>query len=266
MTGDAMSGPSSEPVIVECDGAVALVRLNMPAKRNALTAELVTALSVALDQIAADRSVRAVLLTGSGGAFCAGGDLGGMDAADPLGAAAMMRACQGIVRRITALPQPVVAAVEGAAFGAGFSIALACDLVVVAPSSRFCAAFGKVGLMPDLGLLWSLPQRVSLGRARELLMLCDVVAGEAAVAERIADVLAPEGEVLSTALARARRLAEAAPGAVAAIRGVLAAWPQGLEDVLRAEAAGQPLLMTTADHGTARAAFFEKRAVRFDGR
>lgn len=261
-----MTVSSPPPVIVDRDGAVALIRLNVPAKRNALTADLVTALSAALDGVAADRSARAVVLTGSGGAFCAGGDLGGMEAADPLGGTAMMRACQGIVRRITSLPQPVVAAVEGGAFGAGFSIALACDLVVVAPSSRFCAAFGKVGLMPDLGLLWSLPQRVSLGRARELLMLCEVLDGEAAVADRIADMLAPEGEVLSTALSRARRLAEAAPGAVAAIKRVLAAWPQSLDEVLRAEEAGQALLMATADHGAARTAFFEKRAVSFEGR
>ncbi|OYQ36290.1 hypothetical protein CHU95_05530 [Niveispirillum lacus] len=252
--------------MVERDGAVALVHLNLPAKRNALTAALVTALTSALDGLASDRSVRAVILTGAGGAFCAGGDLGGMDASDPLAATAMLRACQGIVRRIATLPQPVVAAVEGAAFGAGFSIALACDLVVVAPSSRFCAAFGKVGLMPDLGLLWSLPQRVSLGRARELLMLCDVLGGEAAVAERIADVLAPDGQVLSTALSRAQRLAEAAPGAVAAIKRVLAAAPQSLEDVLRAEEVGQALLITTADHGAARTAFFEKRAALFEGR
>lgn len=261
-----MTVSSPPPVIVERDGPVALVRLNLPAKRNALVAELVSALTAALDGIATDRSVRAVILTGNGGAFCAGGDLGGMDAADPLGGTAMMRACQGIVRRIATLPQPVVAAVEGAAFGAGFSIALACDLVVVSPSSRFCAAFGKVGLMPDLGLLWSLPQRVSLGRARELLMLCDVVAGEAAVAERIADILAPETEILSTALSRAHRLAEAAPGAVTAIKRVLAAWPQGLEDVLRAEEVGQSLLITTADHGAARTAFFEKRPAAFEGR
>lgn len=261
-----MSEPSSDPVIVERDGAVAIVRLNLPGKRNALVPELVTALSAVLDTIAVDRSVRAVVLTGNGGAFCAGGDLGGMEPSDPLGSTAMMRACQGVVRRITALPQPVVAAVEGAAFGAGFSIALACDLVVVAPSSRFCAAFGKVGLMPDLGLLWSLPQRVPMGRARELLMLCEVVGGQAAVAEHIADVLTPEGEVVSTALARAQRLAVAAPGAVAAVRRALAAWPQGLDDVLRAEEVGQAMLIATADHDGARKAFFEKREVVFDGR
>ncbi|MBP7334969.1 enoyl-CoA hydratase/isomerase family protein [Niveispirillum sp.] len=261
-----MSDPATDPIILEQHGAIALVRLNLPAKRNALVPALVAALTSILDRIAADRTIRAVVLTGAGGAFCAGGDLGGMEASDPLGGTAMMRSCQGIVRRIATLPQPVVAAVEGAAFGAGFSIALACDLVVVGPGSRFCAAFGKVGLMPDLGLLWSLPQRVPLGRARELLMLCDVVGGEAAVAEHIADVLVPDAEILATALTRARRLADAAPGAVTAIKRVLAAWPQGLDDVLRAEEVGQSLLIATADHGAARTAFFEKRPVDFEGR
>lgn len=255
-----------DAVIVERDGPVATVRLNLPSKRNALVPELVTALTAVLDQVAVDRSVRAVVLTGSGGAFCAGGDLGSMDGDDPLGVTAMMRSCQGIVRRLVALPQPVVAAVEGAAFGAGFSIALACDFVVVGPDSRFCAAFGKVGLMPDLGLLWSLPQRVSMGRARELLMLCEVLGGQAAVAERVADLLAPDGAVLATALARAAQLAAASPGTVAAVKSALAAWPQGLGDVLRAEEAGQALLMGTEDHGAARAAFFAKGTARFEGR
>lgn len=251
---------------VEREGAVAILRMMLPAKRNALVPELVADLTAALDGLAADRSVRALVLTGEGGAFCAGGDLGAMDGADPLGVAAMMRACQGIVRRLVSLPLPVVAAVEGAAFGAGFSIALACDLVVVGPGSRFCAAFGKVGLMPDLGLLWSLPQRVPMGRVREILMLCPTISGADAVAERMADILASEGEVLSTALARAALLAEAAPGAVTAVKSALAAWPQGLDDVLRAEEAGQAMLMATKDHSTARAAFFARQPVRFDGR
>ncbi|MFV3130431.1 enoyl-CoA hydratase/isomerase family protein [Niveispirillum sp. KHB5.9] len=256
----------SDAVIVERDGPVALVRLNLPSKRNALVPELVMALTAVLDALAVDRCVRALVLTGNGGAFCAGGDMGSMDGDDPLGVTAMMRACQGIVRRLVSLPKPVVAAVEGAAFGAGFSIALACDLVVVEPGSRFCAAFGKVGLMPDLGLLWSLPQRVPMGRARELLMLCEVLGGEAALAERVADILAPEGGVLAAAMARAMRLADASPGTVAAVKSALAAWPQGLGELLRAEEVGQAMLMATADHGAARAAFFAKGTVRFEGR
>jgi enoyl-CoA hydratase/carnithine racemase len=254
------------PVIVEQDGAVAIVRLNQPERRNALGAALVADLAEQLRRLDGDPSVRALVLTGRDGAFCAGGDLAGMKEDDPLEATRMMRACQGLVRQLVTLSKPVVAAVEGAAFGAGFSLALACDLVVVAPSTRFCAAFGKVGLMPDLGLLWSLPQRLPLGRVREILMLCEIIGGQQAVAEHMADHLAEEGQVLPVALARATRLAEAAPGAVAAIRSALAAGPCGLEEVLRAEVAGQAMLMSTHDHVEARRAFFAKAPIRFDGR
>lgn len=254
------------PVILDRDGAVAILRLNQPERRNALGAALVAALSEQLRALDTDSSVRALVLTGQDGVFCAGGDLAGMREDDPLDATRMMRACQGIVRHLITLSKPVVAAVEGAAFGAGFSLALACDWVVVAPSTRFCAAFGKVGLMPDLGLLWSLPQRLPMGRVRELLMLCDVVGGEQAVAEHMADQLAPDGQVLAAALARAARLADAAPGAVAAVRSALAAGPLGLDDVLRAEEAGQAMLMSTRDHVEARRAFFAKTPIRFQGR
>lgn len=253
------------PVIVDRDGDVAIVRLNQPERRNALGTALVSALSEQLRALDTDISIRALVLTGQGGAFCAGGDLAGMKEDDPLDATRMMRGCQGIVRQLVALSKPVVAAVEGAAFGAGFSLALACDLVVVAPSTRFCAAFGKVGLMPDLGLLWSLPQRLPMGRVRELLMLCEIVGGEQAVAEHMADYLSEEGQVLAVALARAARLAEAAPGALAAIRSALAAGPRGLDDVLRAEEVGQAMLMSTRDHVEARRAFFAKAPIRFQG-
>ncbi len=254
------------PVMVDRDGPVAIVRLNQPDRRNALGAALVAALSDQLRALDSDTSVRALVLTGQGGVFCAGGDLAGMKEDDPLDATRMMRACQGIVRQLVTLSKPVVAAVEGAAFGAGFSLALACDLVVVAPSTRFCAAFGKVGLMPDLGLLWSLPQRLPMGRVRELLMLCDIVGGEQAVAEHMADLLAEEGQVLAVSLARATRLADAAPGAVAAIRAALAAGPQGLDGVLRLEEVGQAMLMSTRDHVEARRAFFAKAPIHFQGR
>src|SRR5258708_37436609 len=166
--------------------------MNRPSRRNALNTDLVARLAHALREVQDAPDVRAIVLSG-GSHFCVGGDL------SDLGAAALtmrrsMQIGQGIIRHLTGGRLPVVAAVEGNAYGAGFSIALACDFIVAEEATTFCAAFGRVGLQPDYGLLWSLTQRVGVGTAREIVMLCEPIGGRPGKEMWLADRPSDTGE------------------------------------------------------------------------
>jgi 2-(1,2-epoxy-1,2-dihydrophenyl)acetyl-CoA isomerase len=158
-----------------------------------------------------------------------------------------------------------VAAVAGAAFGAGLSLAAACDFVVADSGSRFGAVFGKVGVMPDWGALWTLPQRVGLAKARQILMFQQVLNGEQASSIGLVDFLVPAGAVLEHALVRAEQLAQAAPGSLSATKSFLARAPMTLDALLDWEADTQALLIGSADFTEGREAFFAKRSAAFTG-
>ena len=248
---------------LEHRGAVALVTLNLPDKRNTLVPELYRALAETLEHLQDERAVRAIVLNG-GAHFCAGGPLDGLDTRG-LAMRADMRCGHRVVRAIVSGRLPVVAAVEGAAFGAGLSLAAACDFVVADEASRFGAVFGKVGVMPDWGALWTLPQRVGLPKARQLLMFQQVLNGEQAASIGLVDFLVPAGEVLDTALLRAEQLAQAAPGPLSATKSFLARTPMSLDALLEWEADMQALLIGSADFAEGREAFFAKRPAAFTG-
>lgn len=253
----------SEPLLVELRDRVAVVTMNVPEKRNALGADLYRELSQTLTALQEEPSVRALVLYG-GKHFGAGGDLSALDAA-PLAMRAAMHFGHRAVRALIAGRLPAVAAVSGSAFGAGFSLAMACDFVVGDPSATFCAAFGKVGLAPDYGLLWTLPQRIGVGRTRELIMLCKQVGGEAALQMQLLDRLAPPGTVLEHSLQLAQELADASPGTISAAKSMLARAPLSLETMLAWEADTQSLLARTNDVREGIRAFSERRAPEFKG-
>lgn len=254
----------SEAVLVERQGNVAIARMNLPAKRNAVGRALYTALQKTFEALQADTSLRAVVFTG-GENFCAGGDLDGFDD-PPLDFRRGMDIGHRAIKAIAGGPLPVVAAVEGTAFGAGFSLAMASDFVVADEQTKFCAAFGRVGLVPDYGLLWSLPQRVGIGLARELLMLCDVIDGRQAHELKIVDRLCETGKVMETAMALAQRLAAAPPATIATTKAALSRFPLSLDQMLAWEADTQSLLLHTEDFAEGLKAFKEKRKPRFQGR
>ena len=227
---------------------VATISLNRPEARNALSATMVGELDTLLGQISRDDAVRAVILTGGGGAFCAGGDVRSMNTAPRSAQAwqANMRRAHRIVRALHVLERPVIAAVDGVAFGAGFSLALLADIVLVSSRARFCMAFGRIGLVPDYGALYTLPRVVGLQRAKELVFSAREVGADEAVALGLAlEVHAPE-DLLPRARGMAQALASASPQALGITRNALnASLGSELEAMLQFEANAQGIAGTT---------------------
>jgi len=260
---------SDDVILREDRGPVAVLTLNEPARMNPFSDALREGLLNQLAAVMADAAVRVLILTGAGGQFSAGADVRQMRAADgpdPLRSRRRLAVLQNIVRQIATGPKPVIAAVEGVAFGAGLSVVAACDHVVAAEGARFGAAFGKIGLAPDCGILWSLPPRLGLSQTRDLIFTGRSLDADEAHRLGLADALAEKGGALAAALAKAESYLDTAPLSIAATKAALAELPGGLEQVLALELHQQPLLSGTADHVEARNAFMEKRKPVFQGK
>src|SRR5262245_33454434 len=201
---------------VETADAIATVTLDRPDALNALTIPLKQALIAAFTSLAADRAVRAIVLTGAGRAFCAGQDLKERLEPDapPLDVELRER-YNPLVRSIRAAPQPVIAAVNGVAAGAGASLAFACDLRIAADTARFVLAFGQIGLIPDTGATWTLQRLVGPSKAAEIALLNEPVSAEDALRIGLVARVVPAADLLAQATALATRLAALSPGAVA---------------------------------------------------
>lgn len=262
MTDADAAAPS---VLVEQRDAVAVLTLNAPEKRNALSLDMRERLHDALAGAMADTAVRVIVLTGAGGHFCAGGDISTMDGITAPAGRARLTRLHRIVRLLVNGEKPVVAAVEGHAAGAGVALAAACDIVVASRAATFSSAFPRIGLAPDMGALWTLPARIGLGRTKRLLMLGERVSGEEALSIGLAERLAEPGAALDGALAAAATLCEGAPLSHAMTKALLARQPASLDALLRAEADAQSILFTSADFAEGVAAFREKRAAVFTG-
>lgn len=256
----------SSPVLAEQRGAVRLVTLNAPERRNALFHEMREALHDALADAMAAPEVRAIVLTGAGGAFCAGGDVKAMTPGAGIEGRDRVERLQRIARLVIGGPKVVIAAVEGPAAGAGLGLAAACDIVVAAESAVFVSAFGRIGLMPDLGALWTLPWRMGLGPTRRLAFLGETLGAAEAALLGLADLTCPAGEALKVALERAEAVAAGPTRAFGLAKAMLARHPSALDTFLRDEADGQGLLFTTEDFAEGRSAFLEKRPPAFKGR
>jgi 2-(1,2-epoxy-1,2-dihydrophenyl)acetyl-CoA isomerase len=263
---------TTEDVLRSADAdGVRTLTLNRPRAYNSLTVELKERLLEALRDAVADESVRAVVLTGAGKAFCAGQDLkehvGLLKAEDPAPLRTVKDHYNPIVRAIVGMPKPVIAAVNGPAAGAGAAFAYAADLRIAATSSNFLMAFANVGLGPDSGASWTLQRLVGYGRASELMLLARTVdSAEALRIGLVGEVVADE-ELAARAQEVAAKLAAGPTVAYAKIKGTLTAAAQGsLEEALAAEDAAQGILGATADHAEAVEAFVSKREPDFQGK
>lgn len=252
---------------IERRGAVAVVTMNNPAGKNALDLEMRRALLVAFRELAEDDAVRAVVLTGAGDAFCAGADVGKMGGRDLAGSRQRMKTMHAMVRAVHGLDKPVVAAVRGPAVGIGFSLAMACDVVLAAPGANFSQVFTRVGLAPDGGAIWFLARQMGFSRAKELVYSARKVTGEEAHALGLAQRLVPDERVLEEALALATDYAQGPGLALAMAKQMFAnSVAPNLVQFLEMELLVGPQLSQTSDHAEGRAAFQDKRKPRFTGR
>jgi enoyl-CoA hydratase/carnithine racemase len=249
-------------------GPVTVLTLREPGRRNALSPEMRGELSLRLREATRANTCRAIVLTGADGHFCAGGDMRSSqidNGPDPLRTLSNALPLQDIIRLIATGPKPVIVAVEGVAAGAGLSLVAACDIVVASQDATFHAAFPKVGLMPDTGILWSLPRRVGAAKANYLLISGVDLSAPEGLHLGLVDQMVPKGTALETAITLALSIADMAPLSVAATRGVIGRAAE-LESVLAAERQIQPLLTLTADYAEGRDGFRNRRKPRFLGK
>jgi 2-(1,2-epoxy-1,2-dihydrophenyl)acetyl-CoA isomerase len=251
-------------------GAVRVLTLNRPAALNSFTAQLNVELRAALEDVAADASVRALVITGAGRGFCAGQDLndpalGGGESLDVGGV--VEKLYKPLALRIRSMPVPVIAAVNGVAAGAGANFALGCDFVIAARSASFIQAFSKIGLVPDCGGTWLLPRLVGRARAIGLAMTGDKLPAEEAQRIGLIWQCVDDAALMDTALALANKLAAMPTRALAETRRAIDE-AAGLDysDALSMEGERQHALGHAHDAREGIAAFVEKRAPRFTDR
>lgn len=254
-------------VLVHDDGAVRVITLNRPDVRNAIDIPLRLELADALEAADADSQVRVIILTGAGSTFCSGGDISTMKVMSEVEAGERAQLAQRVIRAIWNTPKPVIAAVEGAAFGAGAALAAACDRVVAARNARFATTFTNVGLAGDMGSFASLPRRVGVAKARQMFLLPEPFTADTGQAWGLVDQTAEPGEALAVAHADAARLAAGPAAAYGAIKTLLAVAPTLAPlEVLDLEAAHQARLFGSDDFAEGIAAFREKRRPSFGTR
>lgn len=263
--------PAAPVVLVDDTEGVCTLTLNRPESFNSLTAELKVMLLTEVRRAAADDTVRAVVLTGAGKAFCAGQDLREhvalLDAGDPDALHTVTEHYNPLVAALATVPKPVIAAVNGMAAGAGACLAYACDLRVAASSAKFLMAFTTVGLTVDSGGSWTLPRLVGYGRAMELLLLAEPVDAQRALEIGMVTRVVDDGSAPAAAQELAARLATGPTAAYAKIKeAVAAAATADLPEALAVEAGTQAEAGATADHREGVAAFVGKRTPVFTGR
>lgn len=264
----------SNLILVERRGHVAIVTLNDPSTRNAISdLAMIDAFVAAFEAIDRDTSVRAVVLTGAGSAFCSGGNLKKIGAPGGLGSGApeitrleYKHGIQRIPLLMQALDIPVIAAVNGPATGAGCDLACMCDVRIAAESARFAESFVKLGLIPGDGGAWLLPRIIGFSRATELALTGEQIDAATALEYGLVSRVVPDAQLMDAARALAMKIAANPPHAVRMTKRLLReAQVSTLPNILELSAAMQGLAHQTADHDEAIAAFVEKRAPAFRG-
>jgi enoyl-CoA hydratase/carnithine racemase len=264
-------------VLVDRDGDVATLTFNDPERRNAMSRAMGEAFAREVAQVSREPGLRAVVLTGAGQAFSAGGDLGMIEEQARNGAAApglarrairdTMRSFYKLFLSVRDLPCPSVAAINGHAIGAGLCVALACDLRVVSRDAKVGLNFTKLGLQPGMGATWTLPRLIGAACAAELLYTSRIIGGEEAARLGMANRALPAEEVLPAARALAAEIAACAPLAVAGVKHSLErSAAASLEDQLSFEAEVQAACFESQDVHEGLAAARERRDPKFAGR
>ncbi|MGI3170722.1 enoyl-CoA hydratase-related protein [Pseudooceanicola sp. C21-150M6] len=259
-------------VLTETRGGIRIVTLNRPERKNAFTPQMIVDLEAALTEAAGDAAVRAVILTGADGTFCVGGDVKAMNEGAGRDKSFFerrksLRDRMQVSDLLHNMPKPTIAAIEGAAAGAGLSIALACDFRISSATAKITTAFAKVGLSGDFGGTFFLTQILGAAKARELYLFSPIISGKEAETIGMVSRSVDPGSALDEALAFAQTLASGATVALGRMKANLnlAAAGGSLNEVMDLEAENFTHSAQTADHKEAAAAFVEKRPPDFRG-
>ncbi len=253
-------------IVLQVQDGIAVLTLNRPEVRNAMDDDMRVDLVEALDQVARDKAIKALVLTGSGKAFCAGGDIRSMQqrAQAPVGEVAFngwarQQRTHHAVSLLHALPKPTIAAVNGAAAGLGADIAMCCDFVMASSSAVFAWTYVLRGLIPDGGGMYFLPRRVGLAKAKELIYTGRKVEPDEALALGIADRLSTPESLLADATAWAAELGQNTGPALALAKNIMdKTFELGVEEIFAQGSQAQGICYSTAEHQASIAAFLAK--------
>jgi enoyl-CoA hydratase/carnithine racemase len=262
--------PAPEDVVVRRSGGIGHVRINRPERRNALRPQTLKEICAALDELAVDVTVRAIVLSGEGKHFAAGAEFSFLEELKttpaPQVKSSIYAHFQGAARRLYHCRKPTVAAINGAAVTVGCELALACDFRIISPTALFQESWIRLGLIPPLGGLFLLPRLVGLGRANEICLTGRAIGAEEAVRIGLASEIVAAEELDARADALARELADLPPLAYAAAKeGLHRGLESGMENEWMANVSAQAILLGTDDFAEGLAAVVEKRPGQFSG-
>ncbi|MGI3171361.1 MULTISPECIES: enoyl-CoA hydratase/isomerase family protein [Paracoccaceae] len=253
-------------LLYKCSEGVGRMTFDFPAKKNALDQAARKEMERIVTEVRDDDRVRALLIAGTGGAFCAGGDINTFAGASPTAMRDRMKQQHRVTRMLYDLEKPVIAAVAGPAFGVGFNIALLADVILAAPSAQFCQAYARVAIVPDGGGLYLLSRVVGTQRAKAMFMTAQVIGAQEARDLGIVHAIHDEDALEAEAIALATRLADGPTRAFGLGKAML---NRGMDcdfaTYLEIEATAEAFIMQTEDHREAVAAFREKRKPCFSG-
>lgn len=258
---------SEEAIIYKVSDRIATITMNRPKSLNSMSLDLVEGFIRSLQEAETDSQVRVVVVTGSGRAFSAGGDLKTLDDLHTTEERRQFIVKVGtIVKLIHDMSKPVIAMVNGVAAGAGFNLALACDMAYAADNAKFIQSFVNVGLSPDCGGFYYLAKAVGMAKAKELMLTARPVGAQEAEHLHLVNGVFPQEELEAATMKLAARLAEAAPLAVAMTKKAVNDYSASLEETLTFESLASSSLLGTVDFKEGVTAFAEKRAPRFLGK
>lgn len=258
-------GATQEFLELRFEENIAVLTMSNLRRMNALNGAMRVALHSRLLELQSNRECRAIVLTGAGGHFCSGGDISEMKQRPIAEGRERADLITRIFRLIVNGPKPFITAVEGSCMGAGVSFVAASDYAVAGSTARFSCAFVSVGLMPDLGAIWSLPRKIGYRKAMELALLAEPFDAETALRLNLVNRVCESGQALGEALQVARRMSRNAPLAMTLAKAALNCGADSVDAAIRTEIDYQSVLMNSRDFAEGAASFLEKRKPNFSG-